>query len=343
MSLETPVMPAIKRRGRYTVAIDQVRIAARAAVVGPREGAGPLGPWFDHVESDYMAHQPTAEKAERYYLEKATQMTLQHVRLSPDEIDFFLSGDLLNQIITSTFTARGLGIPFFGLFNACATFGAALSLGSMLIDGGFADRVLVGVASHYQSAERQYRYPIELNLQRKATNQWTVSGAGAALLAREGSGPRISLLTPGRVVDYGLTDVNDMGSAMAPAAADTLLRHLEDTGQSIGDYDLILTGDLASQGSKMFRMLVKEKAGITLGGKHQDCGCLIYGPSQQVGAGGSGAACSATVILGYILKEMENTRYRRVLAITTGSLHNPLTAAQGETIPCIAHAVALEW
>lgn len=341
MSVETPVAPALKRRGKYTLAIDQVRIAERATVVGPREGAGPLGKCFDQVETDHMVQQPTPEKAERYYLKQAIQLVLQKAALSTDEIDFFLSGDLLNQVISSNFAARDAGIPFFGLFSACATFGAGLTLGSVLVDGGFAERVLVSASSHYQTAERQYRYPIELNVQRKATNQWTVSGAGAAILAREGSGPRITLVTPGRVVDYGLSDTNDMGSAMAPAAADTLLRHLEDTGRSIGDYDLVLTGDLSAQGSKMFRMLVKD-AGITLGNTHQDCGVLIYSQEQQPGAGGSGAACSTTVILGYILKEMENTRYRRVLAIPTGALHNPLTASQGETIPCVAHAVVFE-
>lgn len=341
MSVETPVAPAHKRQGKHTLVIDNVRIAERATVVGPREGAGPMGKWFDQVETDHMVEQPTPEKAERYFLKQAIQLVLQKANLSPDDIDVFLSGDLLNQVVTSNFTARDMGIPFFGLFSACATFGAGLSLGSVLVDSGFATRVLVSASSHYQSVERQYRYPIELNVQRKATNQWTVSGAGATILAREGSGPRITHVTPGRVVDYGLSDTNDMGSAMAPAAADTLLRHLTDTGRSIGDYDLIITGDLSSQGSKMFRFLAKE-SGITLGNTHQDCGVLIYSPEQQPGAGGSGAACSTTVILSYVLKEMANTRYRRVLAIPTGALHNPLTASQGETIPCIAHAVVLE-
>lgn len=341
MSVQTPVLPATKRRGRYTVALDQVRIAGRATVVGPREGAGQLGEFFDHIETDYMANQTSAEKAERHYLETATEMALQQTGITADDIDYFLSGDLLNQIITSSFAARKLGTPFYGLFNACATIGAGLSLGAMLVDGGFANRVMVAASSHYQSAERQYRYPIELNIQRKATNQWTVCAAGAAILAREGAGPRIALATTGRVIDYGLTDVNDMGSAMAPAAADTLLRHLEDTGQHIGQYDLIITGDLGAHGSKMFRMLMQE-AGITLGNKHQDCGALIYKPQQQPGAGGSGAGCSTAVILGWVLRELENTRYRRVLALPTGALHNPLTYQQRDTMPCICHAVALE-
>lgn len=342
MSTLTETRTAHKRVGKYTVAIERVHLAGRAAVVGPQEGKGPLASYFDHIESDSMCGERTAEKAERHFLRTACRLALQSTGLQPDQIDYFFSGDLLNQLVSSNFVAHSLGIPFYGLFNACATIAEGLALGSMLVDGGFADRVLVGASSHYQTAERQYRYPIELNVQRKATNQWTTTGAGAAVLAREGSGPRITLHTAGRVMDYGLKDVNDMGSAMAPAAADTLLRHLSDTNQSVGDYDLILTGDLGRQGSKMFRMLVKD-AGITLGGKHQDGGVMMFSPEQEPGAGASGAACSATVILGYVLKEMENSRFRRVLCLPTGSLHSPLSYQQGESIPTISHAIAIEW
>ena len=211
-------------------------------------------------------------------LPAASRSKLPGVR--PEDVNYFLAGDLLNQLITSNFVAHSLGIPFYGLFNACATIAEGLALGAALVDGGFADRVLVGASSHYQTAERQYRYPIELNVQRKPTNHWTTTGAGAALLARDGAGPRLTLHTAGRVIDYGLKDVNDMGSAMAPAAADTLLRHLADTGRHVGDYDLILTGDLGRQGSKMFRMLVKE-VGITLGGKHKDGGVMMFSRSSK--------------------------------------------------------------
>lgn len=342
MSVLTPTITANKRVGQFTVSLDHVRIAGRGTVVGPREGAGPLGAYFDQVETDHMVGEYCPERAERYYLRNAARIALENAGVRPEDIHFFLSGDLLNQIVTSNFVAHSLGIPFFGLFNACATIAEALGIGSMLVEGGFADRVLVAASSHYQGVERQYRYPIELNVQRKATNHWTTTGAGAAVLAREGTGPRISLHTTGRVVDYGLKDVNDMGSAMAPAAADTLLRHLEDTNQTIGDYDLVLTGDLGSQGAKMFRLLIKE-AGITLGEKHKDGGMMMFKPQQQPGAGASGAACSATVILGYIMKEMKNTRYHRVLALPTGSLHSPLTYQQGDSIPTISHAIAFEW
>lgn len=342
MSVQTPTVSATKRVGQFTVALDKVHIAGRGTAVGPREGAGPLGSYFDQVETDHMLGEYSPEKAERHYLLNAARIAMERANVRPEDIQFFLSGDLLNQIVASNFVAHSLGIPFYGLFNACATIAEGMGIGGMLVDGGFAERILVSASSHYQGVERQYRYPIELNIQRKATNHWTTTGAGAAILAREGTGPRITLHTTGRVIDYGLKDVNDMGSAMAPAAADTLLRHLEDTNQTIGDYDLILTGDLGSQGAKMFRLLMKD-AGITLGDKHQDCGMMMYNPQQQPGAGASGAACSATVILGYVMKEMENTRYRRVLALPTGSLHSPLTYQQGDNIPTISHAVALEW
>lgn len=342
MSVQTPTLTGSKRIGEFTVAIDRVHIAGRGTVVGPGEGQGPLAGYFDQIEKDGMCGEFCPERAERHFLRTAARLAMESAQVRPEDIQYFLSGDLLNQLVTSNFVAHNIGIPFYGLFNACATIAEGLALGSMLIEGGFAQRVLVGASSHYQSVERQYRYPIELNVQRKPTNHFTTTGAGAAVLAAEGTGPRITLHTAGRVMDYGLKDVNDMGSAMAPAAADTLLRHLTDTNQTIGDYDLVLTGDLGSQGTKMFRLLMKE-AGITLGEKHKDGGMMMFKPQQQPGAGASGAACSATVILGYVLKEMENTRYRRVLCLPTGSLHSPLTYQQGDSIPTICHAIALEW
>jgi stage V sporulation protein AD len=339
MSVQTS--SSVKRRGQYSVALDNVRFLSRATVVGPKEGQGLLGRYFDEVETNEMAGENTAEKAERYYLNRAIQLTLQKAGIDASKVHYLIAGDLLNQIISSNFTARQTGIPFLGIYNACATFAEGLGLGSIIIDGSFADTVMVAVSSNYLSAERQYRYPIELNIQRKDCNQMTVSGAGACLLARDGTGPRISLVTFGRVIDYGLKDVNDMGSAMAPAAFDTLIRHLTDTNQNIGDYDLILTGDLGKVGSKMFRVLAKE-AGLTLGNTHMDCGCMLFKPQQNAYAGGSGAACSAIVILGYILSEMENTKYHKVLILPTGSLHSPLSYQQKESIPCIAHAITLE-
>lgn len=331
-----------KRVGRWTMTFPNTpRIISASSIVGPKEGDGPLGQYFDKIDSEYMRGELIAEVAERRFMQDACDQALSEAKLSIQDIDLFLAGDLLNQIITSSFVARKLEAPFVGLFNACATIGEALTLAATLVDGDFVARALVATSSHYQTAERQYRYPIELNIARADTNHWTVSAGAAAIIAREGMGPKITHATLGRVMDYGLKDVNDMGSSMAPAAADTLLRHFQDTGRTPGDYDLIMTGDLGAYGKKMFNLLVKE-AGITLGGKHQDAGDMMYSQKQQAGAGGSGAACSAVTIFGYVLKEMANTRWHRVLVIPTGSLHNKVTYDHGESMPAIAHAVVLE-
>lgn len=335
-----------RRVGRFTVQLQRPpRIVSAYTVMGPREGDGPLGEYFDDIVSDYMWNEPTAERSERKYLEKAAEHALKQAGLQPSDIDYFVSGDLLNQIVSSTYTARTLSIPYMGIFAACATSVEGLGLGAMLIDGGFAQRVLVATASHYQSIERQYRYPIELNIQRKQTNQWTATGGAAAVLdadgAGNGNGPRVTRVTFGRVIDWSVKDVNNMGAAMAPAAFDTLMRHFEDTNTTVSDYDLILTGDLATFGVKAFNALL-ERAGIYLGDKHMDGGKSMYTPDQDAGAGASGAVTSAAAIYGYVLKQMERGEYRRVLALATGCLHSPLTAQQGDSCPGICHAVVLE-
>ncbi|MGI6083071.1 MAG: stage V sporulation protein AD [Limnochordia bacterium] len=331
-----------RRLGRWTVHFPgSPRIVSAASVVGPKEGEGPLRSYFDVIESDPMRGEACPEAAERRFMEEACNRAIRLLNLKNDDIDIFLGGDLLNQVITAGFTARSLQIPFLGLYSACATVGAALMLAGTLVDCDWVTTALVAASSHYQTAERQFRYPIELNIQRKPTNQWTVTGAGAAVIAKQGEGPKLTHATIGRVVDYGLKDTNDMGCTMAPAAADTLLRHLADTGRTPGDYDLILTGDLAAYGAKMFRHLVKE-ASIGLGNKHQDAGQLIFSSQQKVGAGGSGCACVAVVGLGYVLKEMAAGRWHRVLLLPTGALFSPVTHMQGESIPCVAHAIVIE-
>lgn len=350
MTTFTPEKPRIssgKRLGPHTIQLQQPpRIAAAHTIMGPKEGAGPFGSHFDEVLDDYMWRESSAERAERKYLQHATAKALQKAGLQPDDVDFFISGDLLNQIVTSTYAARGLSIPYLGIFAACATSVEGLGLGSLLIEGGFARRVLVATASHYQSVERQYRYPIELNVQRKLTNQWTASGGAAAVLTTDedgvsGDGPRITQVTFGRVIDWGVADVNNMGAAMAPAAFDTIMRHFEDTNTTPDDYDLILTGDLARIGVQLFRTLL-DRAGIDLGDKHIDGGARMYGDGQHAGAGASGAVTSAAALYGYALKEMARGKYRRVLALATGCLHSPLTWQQGDTCPGICHGVVLE-
>lgn len=317
-------------------------VIAAVTLAGSHEAKGPLAQYVDGIVDDDMMGQDTPEKAERALLAAAVRRALAQAALQPEDITFFIAGDLMNQITSSTLVARDVGIPHLGLFSACAVSGQALGLAAALLDGGFAQRVMVGTCSHYQSAERQYRFPIELNRQLKDTNQWTATGAAAAILAQEGEGPRITAVTFGKVVDFGLSDPNDMGSIMAPAANDTLLRHWRNTNTGPQDYDLILTGDLGRMGQKMLHLLLRE-SDVTLGNKHEDCGAMLYSPEQTyVKSGGSGAACSMLGMMGYALRGLKEGRYKRVLALPTGCLHSPVTVLQGETCPAVCHAVVLE-
>ncbi|MGE5593750.1 MAG: stage V sporulation protein AD [Betaproteobacteria bacterium] len=335
-------MPA-KKLGRSTVKFaNPPIIVGTGTVVGPVEGKGPLASDFDVVLPDHAYGERTPEKSETKILEQAAKIAIERAKIEKNMVDYYMAGDLLNQIISAGYSARQLSIPYFGLYGACSTCAMSLALAGMVIDGGFADYVLVACSSHYQTAERQYRYPIELNIQRKTTSQYTVTGAGAAVLASSGTGPKVTWATIGKVVDLGLKDVHDMGGAMAPAAADTLLTHFADTGWGPKDYDLILTGDLASFGSEMLKELVKDN-GVELGGNYRDCGLMLFDTkSQHVGAGGSGCACSAVVTFGHVLKEMEKGTYKNVLLVATGALMSPLSCQQGESIPCVAHAVVIE-
>lgn len=331
-----------KRLGLQTIVFQQApRIASCSTIAGPKEGEGNFGSYIDKLVDDPMMGQLTPEKAERMMLYLACQDALAKAALTEDDAHFFVGGDLLNQIISSSYCARDLGIPFLGIYGACSSIVEGLGLGSLIVDGDYADSVLVATSSHYQASERQFRYPVELNIQHRKSNQWTVTGAAAAVLSKSGTGPKITAATFGRVLDYGIKSPNDMGAAMAPAAADTLCRHFADTGKTPGDYDLILTGDLAAVGQKLFVQLVKE-AGYTLGSKHMDVGASMYKPTQQVGAGGSGCACSAIGILGYVVKEMLQGNLRRVLAMATGALFSPVSTQQGDSIAGIAHAVVIE-
>lgn len=334
---------ASKKLGKSTIKFANPPVIAGAGtIVGPMEGRGPLAGDFDVILPDHGYGQRTPEKAETKMLEQAARIAIERAGVDARMVDCYIAGDLLNQIVSASYSARQLGTPYLGVYGACSTSMLGLTLGAMIIDGGFADYVLVGSSSHYQTAERQYRYPIELNIQRKTTSQYTVTGAGAALLASSGSGPRVTAATVGKVIDLGIKDANDMGDAMAPAAADTLVTHFLDTGSRPDDYDVILTGDLASAGSEMLRELMRQ-GGVELGEKHRDCGLMIFDTrSQRVGAGGSGCACSAVVVFGHVLRKMRTGEYRRVLVVATGALMSPLCCQQGETIPGIAHAAVIE-
>lgn len=320
-----------------------VPLVAGAAVGGPTEGGGPLAADFDHLYDDLVMGQTSFELAEREMLKNACFTALQKAALTPADIDFVLSGDLLNQIISSSFTARDLAVPYLGLYTACATVCEGLTLGAVLVSGGFARKVLVACASHNCTAERQYRYPVEYGSQRRPYAQWTVTAAGAGVLAAAGEGPRVTHATVGRVLDMGVKDPYNQGAAMAPAAIDTLRRHLADTGRRPEDYDLIATGDLARFGKEMALTLAAKDAGLPLAGRYQDCGDLIFDQEHQdVHSGGSGAGCAAAVGFGHLLRRLQQGELRRLLLIATGALLSPTSFQQGENIPAIAHAVAIE-
>ena len=317
------------------------RLIATGSIVGPKECAGVIGKFVDKALSDDTFGEQTFERAERKMLLYALEASIAKAGLQREQVDAVLSGDLLNQIISAGFAARETGIPFLGVYSACSTLSEALLLGGVLVDGGYARRVACATGSHFSSAERQYRYPLELGNTRPPQSQWTVTGAGSVLLAAEGEGPALTCGTVGKVVDYGVSDVNNMGAAMAPAAADTILRHLADTGREPDYYDLILTGDLGALGSRLLKELVRER-GADISANHVDCGEIVYRVVEDEFQGGSGAGCSAAVFCSYIYEHLLRGDIRRVLLAATGALLSTVSSGQGETIPCIAHAVAIE-
>lgn len=332
-----------KKMGTQTVKLySPPTILTTASIVGPKEGEGPLSSYFDLVLNDDLYQEKTWEKAESKMTKETIKMALQKIKLTPEKIDYFFGGDLLNQIISSSFAARELKVPFFGLYGACSTMTESLSLASMIIDGGFADYCIAATSSHFSSAERQYRFPLELGSQRPPTSQWTVTGAGAAILGSKGEGPYITYVTTGRVIDFGIKDANNMGAAMAPAAADTIIRHFKDTGRRPNDYDLIITGDLGQVGKELAIQVAGEN-GYDLRGRFTDCGVEIFDlDKQDVHAGGSGCGCSAVTLCGYLYSEMKKGNINRLLIISTGALLSPTSTLQGESIPSVAHAVAIE-
>jgi len=332
----------MKRMGKQTLIFQNPPVIfSSAAVAGPKEGKGPLKQSFDLVLDDTLFGEKSWEKAECKILQEAVKIALDKVNLTGESIDFFLAGDLLNQTISANFAARQLEIPFFGLYGACSTMAESLILGSVLIDGEYANTVVAAASSHHDTAERQYRFPTELGSQRPLTAQWTVTGAGAAVLSKGEIGPRITGATVGKVIDLGIKDQNDMGSAMAPAAADTISRYFKDTNETPKDFDLIITGDLATIGKALTSQLL-EKQGYMLENKYSDCGILIFDPTQDTHAGGSGCGCSAVVTCGYLLQNIKAGKYKKIMMVGTGALLSPISLLQGESIPGIAHALIIE-
>ena len=331
-----------KKLGRQTAVLqDPPSVVGSASVVGKKEGEGPLAATFDHISQDDSFGERTWEKAESAMQKLALAAALNKAGLSVSALDYLLAGDLLNQCIGSGFAVRGQDVPFFGLYGACSTMAESLSLAALLLDGGFGARAAAMTSSHFCSAERQYRTPLEYGGQRSPTAQWTVTGSGCLILAREGQGPYVTHVTTGKIVDKGIKDAANMGAAMAPAAYSTIAAHFQDTGRKPSDYDLIVTGDLG----KLGRDIVADwfhRDGMNLKNL-SDCGTLIYDlEGQDVHCGGSGCGCSAVVLAGFLLDGMKQGRWRRILFCGTGALLSPTSSQQGESIPSICHAVALD-
>ena len=333
----------MKKIGKNTFKLDNlISIVSTASIVGPKESNGPLKDYFDKCIEDEFWGEKSWEKAESKFIKETAHTALDKSGIAATNIDCIFSGDLLNQCISSTFGMRDSNIPFYGIFGACSTFCEALSLGSTFIDAG-ANSVLCATSSHFCSAEKQFRFPLELGNQRTPTSQWTVTGSGAVVLSKNDQGPFITYFTPGVITDMGIKDANNMGAAMAPAALKTLITHLKDTQREPDYYDMILTGDLGYIGKDILIQLAKEK-GYDISSVYNDCGVLMFDKEKQdTIAGGSGCACSATVFSGYIYKLLKEKSISKILLIATGALMNATSSQQGESIPGIAHAVAIEY
>jgi len=331
-----------KHIGKQTLAFcSPPSIAGHACVVGKKEGEGPLKNSFDYISEDSFFGKKTWEQAESTMVNQALMLALDKASLPPSDIEYIFAGDLLNQCIGSSFGLRETKIPLFGLFGACSTMAEGLCLAAAVIDGGFADRTAAVTSSHFCSAERQFRFPLEYGGQRTQTAQWTVTGSGAVILTGDGPGPYITHATPGKIVDAGIKDVNNMGAAMAPAAYDTLRTHFEDLSLTPADYDLIVTGDLGAVGAEILVDFFKSD-GVELAPHYDDCGLMIFSAEKQdVHAGGSGCGCSASVLAGYLLNGMREGRWRKILFSGTGALLSPVSSQQGESIPSICCAVAI--
>ncbi|MBS4031450.1 MAG: stage V sporulation protein AD [Clostridiales bacterium] len=317
-------------------------ILASAAVGGPFEAKGPLADDFDILHDDIWLGQESFEKAEKKMLEQACEKAIAKAGLKKEDIQFLLSGDLMNQIISSSFAARTLGVPFLGLFGACSSSMESLALASLLVDSKSARYALAATSSHNGSVNKQFRYPTEYGAQVPPTAQWTVTGAGAALVAQEGDGPKVVAATIGRVIDMGISDPFNMGVAMAPAAVDTIQAHFRDLGVGADHYDVIATGDLGRVGHHIAGDLLQKHNVEIPAEVFTDCGLLIYSEDQPVMSGASGCACSATVTFGHFLNRLRKGELNRILIVATGALLSPLSYQQKESIPCIAHAVAIE-
>lgn len=331
------------RVGNQTVKLNNSPVILEtASIVGVKEGQGPLKDTFDKILTDDTLGEKSWEKSESMLQRQTALLAIEKANLKQSDIDYILAGDLLNQCVGAHYSVRDLDIPFFGLYGACSTMAESMSLGGMLVDGGFAKYALCLTSSHFCASEKQFRNPLEYGGQRTPSAQWTVTGSGCAVLASKGSGPRITHVTTGKVIDKGITDISNMGAAMAPAAIDTLIAHFNDTGIRPEEYDMILTGDLGVIGSEILVDLML-KEGFDIRQNHKDCGKMIFDiDKQDVHAGGSGCGCCGSVFCGYAFRELKRHNMKKILVMATGALMNPMVVQQGESIPAIAHAVAIE-
>lgn len=345
-------------------------IASFASVVGKKEGEGPLRDYFDRIIHDSYAGKDTFEQAESELMSTAVRVALNKGDFTQEQIDLACCGDLLNQCVASSFAMRSYAIPYAGVYGACSTMALSMILSAIVIESGAAKRAVCAASSHYCTAERQYRFPLEYGSQRPPTAQWTVTGSGACILEKAGNSdqpkaykadkrsksfpsiyndshineshfpctPYLHAARFGRIIDFQITDQNNMGAAMAPAAADTIYRYLSASETEVEDYDMIFTGDLGRVGTRLLHDLLSEK-GVDLGERHSDCGVMIFDEDQDVHAGGSGCGCCASVLCGYILDKMREGTFRNILFIPTGALLSPTTVMQKQTIPSIAHLI----
>ncbi len=328
-----------KKLSKNTFLLNNVSVVSYASVVSKKESEGPLGKGFDVVNEDSFFGKETWEKAESEMQRQAVSTAIEKASLANEDIDILFAGDLLNQCIASTYGLRDLNIAIYGLYGACSTMGESLGLASLFVDNGLGDYCAAVTSSHFCSAERQYRFPLEYGGQRTPTSQWTVTGSGSVIVGKAKEAPYIKGVTVGKIEDFGITDANNMGAAMAPAAAYTIKKYLTDTNTSPSDYDKIFTGDLGQVGTTILIDLLKEE-NIDISQNHNDCGKMIYYMEEQdVHAGGSGCGCSASVLASYIMERVKSGEFKDVLFIATGAMLSPTSINQGETIPSVAHLV----
>jgi len=336
-----------KRSGKSTVVFENPPvILSGASIVGKKEGEGPLKDLFDLIEEDAMLGMNTWEEAESTFQKKAAEKALEKACLAKKDIQYIFSGDLLGQLIATSFGLMDLEIPLVGIYGACSTMGEALALGSMILDGGFADNILALTSSHFASAEKQFRFPLDYGNQRPLSASWTITGSGGFILGKgdqkSKNKPVVTSATIGKIVDLGIKDSMNMGACMAPAACDTIYQNLVDLGRQPEDYDKIITGDLGYVGQEILIKLLKDR-GYDITSQHKDCGIEIFDrETQDTHSGGSGCGCSAVTLAAYILPKLSSGAWKRVLFVPTGALLSTVSFNEGQSVPGIAHGVVLE-